>query len=494
MDINKQPEIVIETPINTENIEKVPEKKQSINRIIIISVILLVILLLSALVFVQLRKPSENIVQNEVPDTSLSIIDQINKKYPGDVIDNQSFNCAPRNDDEWYRTDHSLAIDPKNSKVMYVNIEWKGVFKTIDGGKTWESKSKGIKAYAREDDPIKPCYSEYPTIKINPSDSNHLIIVVSGGGGGFLSLTEPNSQTGGIYQSFDAGESWKQMTGENMNIYSSDAVFTPNTGASVFYATSSAPASWQGSNQNMKYVNKGLILKTDNKGETWYELPTGIGERSSVVTLMINQSNSNEIVAPTFSAIRSSSDGSGTGISNGKDINVNQLGILKSIDGGATWSSIKDSNGNPYISATYAKKKFTNMYFIPFLSGNTLPFGHYTTDGITLNKTKHFDVVAYDPFDAEGKTVLGFSTATIGPANENLNLFRSIDAGKTWNKYGTLPKEVKNPQDRKTRISQISWDPIDKNTIYLNGANGYVWKSTDLGMSWNTLLSVDKIK
>ncbi len=494
MDINKQPIVETESLVKAESIEKVPPKKPNTNIIIIISIVLLVLLLLSWLVFVLLRKPSENVFQNEVPDTSLSVIEQINKKYPGDVITNQSFNCAPRNDDEWYRTDHSLALDPKNPKVMYVNIEWKGIFKTTDGGITWGSKSKGIKAYAREDDNTKPCYSEYPTIKINPSDSNHLVIVTSGGGGGYLSLTEPNSQTGGIYQSFDAGESWKIMTGEKMNIYSTDAAFSPNNGNSVFYATSSAPASWQGSDQNMKYVNSGLILKTDNKGESWYELPTGIGERTSVVTLMINPSNPNEIVAPTFSAIRSSSDGSGTGISDGKDLNVKQMGIIKSVDGGTTWSMIKGSDGNPYISASHSKKKFTNMYFVPFLSGNTLPFGYYTTDGSTLNKTKHFDVVTYNPHDIEGNTVLAFTSATIGPASENLNLFRSLDAGKTWNKYGTLPKEIKNPQDRKTRISQISWDPIDKNTIYINGANGYVWKSTDLGMSWTTLLSADKIK
>lgn len=419
-----------------------------------------------------------------------SVVDQIKQKWPNDVIDIQSFDCAPRNDDEWYRTDHTLVIDPKDPDTMLVNIEWLGLYKTTDGGKTWAHKTKGVKAYARRDDPSKACYGEYPTMAIDPHNTKHIMLVASGGGGGFLSLTEPNAQTGGAFHSFDGGETWDFMITENMNIYATDATFDPKTPGTAYYATSSNPASHTEADQSKTFVTKGLIYKTTDNGKSWSELPTGIGQNSSVTKIIINPANPAEMVAPTFSAQRQSADGTGTGIATGKKL-TEQLGILRTADGGQTWAPIAGSSTNAIVNAAYSKHVFGHMFFTPFTGENVQPFGLVTTDGVNLKQTKYLETVAYNPHDTSGRHMLGYSSLSVGPASQNLTLHESRDGGVTWAKYGTLPKEITDPNNRKTRVSSIVWHPTEPQTIFMAGAGGLVWKSTDNGKTWQTLLNYE---
>ncbi len=465
---------------------------------LLIAAFAIVVLGTSAFALTQLKseESGENTAtqnQEQTAQNNQPLATQLMAKYPSGLIDIQSFDCEPRTDDEWYRTDHTLAIDPKNPYIMYVSVEYRGLYKSTDGGVTWLEKTDGILAYARSDDKSKRCFGEYPTIRINPTDSNHLILVTSGGGGGYLSLTEPNAQTGGIYQSFDAGESWTLVTGDSMNIYATDAQFSAD-GSSIFYATSSNPASNTEADQTKTFVKSGLVLTTTDKAKTWTELPTGIGERTSVTNIHVNPANPLELVGPTFSANRLSADGTGTGLSNGKDFTVPQLGILNSADGGKTWASVPGSNTHAITTSAVSKQVFAHQFFVISNDGSSDPFSYVTTDGAkTLKKTKALDTVSYDPHDATGAHLFGFTSVSIGPESENLTLWESTDAGVSWKRSGTLPSEVSNPNNRKTRISGIQWHPADKNTLYLNGAGGHVWKSTDLGKTWTTLLTVDKI-
>lgn len=85
-------------------------------------------------------------------------------------------------------------------------------------------------------------------------------------------------------------------------------------------------------------------------------------------------------------------------------------------------------------------------------------------------------------------------------------MYETTDGGENWKQkindtmngyvthaFGTLPNEITSLQDKKTRVQNIVWHPTDKNTIFLTGANGHVWKSTNNGTSWSVLLSVNKL-
>lgn len=41
---------------------------------------------------------------------------------------------------------HSILVDPRDNDHMYVGISVAGVFETVDGGKSWEPRNKGLKA------------------------------------------------------------------------------------------------------------------------------------------------------------------------------------------------------------------------------------------------------------------------------------------------------------------------------------------------------------
>ncbi len=412
-----------------------------------------------------------------------------------DVLTNQTFDCAPRNENEWYRSDHTFTIDPSNPNTMYVNVEYKGFYKTTDGGKTWTQKTKGIKVYARSDDKTKGCYSEYPVVRIDPGNSKHLILGISGGGGGFLDATTPNSQTGGAYQSYDGGNTWQLMINNHMDIYVTDLAFDPSSPKTIYYGTASNPASWQGADQNKLYVTKGLVYKTSSSAQNrdWMELPTGLGNRTGAEAILVNDKDGKQINIPTFSAVRQSADGSGTGISTGKNTSVPQLGILKTIDGGNTWTTTQ-LPGSPAIREGYAcAADFSHQFYMP--TGTDRPLSYASLDGGTtfIRTSMSMDVVAYDPFDASCNHLLGYSNSAGTPTIPNLNLFESNDGGLTWKPHGSLPVEITDLNNPKVRPSVIAWHPTDKNTIFMAGAGGHIWKSTDFGSSWSTLLDYTKL-
>lgn len=444
--------------------------------------------------FLLLREESQNTIT--LPDGTKKELSLEETGYTGvaaDVLTNQTMECEPRSEHEWYRTDHTLVVDHKDPNVLYVSVEYKGIFKSVDGGQTWVQKTKGIKVYARADDPTKGCYGEYPVIRMDPKDNKRLVVGLSGGGGGFLDATTPNSQVGGVYQTYDGGENWQLMINNKMNIYVTDVAIDPSNPENVYYGTASNPASWGGSDQNKLYVTTGLIYHTANSGKSWVELPTGIGKYSSASTVMINPANGKEIIAPTFSAVRQSADGSGTGVSTGKDISGEQLGILKTNDGGKTWTSTQLPGSPPIVVGYFSERNFNNMFFVA-RADTGQPVGYVSQDGgKTFKTTNYMDVVAYDPHDSQGLHAVGYSTTAGTPTQPSLNLFHSTDGGLTWKASGTLPKEITNLNDHKVRPSKIVWHPTDKNTLYMSGAGGHVWKTTDLGQSWTTLLDLSKL-
>ena len=103
-----------------------------------------------------------------------------------------------------------VTIDPKNSKIIYADLwagrqgpwengAWQGpesgLFKSIDGGTTWTKLTKGLPTYANGLGRIGFCIAE--------SDPNRLYACVDA------------SQGGGVYKSNDGGETWNQENIDN---------------------------------------------------------------------------------------------------------------------------------------------------------------------------------------------------------------------------------------------------------------------------------------
>jgi photosystem II stability/assembly factor-like uncharacterized protein len=104
----------------------------------------------------------------------------------------------------------ALSFDPKNSNVVYAalwaarhgpweNSSWKGknsgLYKSNDGGKTWRPLTKGLPTIAQGLGRIGFC--------VSPSNAKRIYATV-----------DAAAEVGGIYRSEDAGESWTRINGQ----------------------------------------------------------------------------------------------------------------------------------------------------------------------------------------------------------------------------------------------------------------------------------------
>ncbi len=85
-------------------------------------------------------------------------------------------------------TASSVVMDPFSNDILYVGTNGYGVYKTVDGGKTWIPASKGL---------ATPYLKGAKALWIDPEHPTTLLAA---------------TQSGGIYKTTDAGGTWRQTT------------------------------------------------------------------------------------------------------------------------------------------------------------------------------------------------------------------------------------------------------------------------------------------
>jgi photosystem II stability/assembly factor-like uncharacterized protein len=115
----------------------------------------------------------------------------------------------------------AIAIDPQNPDVLYVGTQHAGVYKSIDGGQSWQPASKGLKA------------ASITSLVIDQVNSSILYAGVT-----YM----------GIFKSSDGGETWENAMGGNYLV-------------SMIYQSVSKP--------NILYARQGDTLWRSTNGATW---------------------------------------------------------------------------------------------------------------------------------------------------------------------------------------------------------------------------------
>jgi len=289
----------------------------------------------------------------------------------------------------------AIAIAPSNHDIIYAgtgeaaprgNMTYgDGVYRSVDGGKTWSHL--GLKDTR-----------QIGAVIVDPNNPDIVLVAALGHAFG------PNTERG-VFRTTDGGKSWTKVLYKDESTGAIDVSFDPHN-ARIVYA-----ALWQARRQPWNFSSggpgSGLYRSTDG-GVSWKlltgnGLPTGILGR---IHVSVSPADSKRIYAM---------------------IEAEQGGLYRSDDGGDHWQRVND-------------------------------------DGRLSQRAWYFSTVLADPKNAD--TVYA----------ENTGLFRSSDGGKT---FELLPA-------RHGDHHGIWIDPIDPDRI-IEASDGGASISFDRGRTWSTV-------
>jgi photosystem II stability/assembly factor-like uncharacterized protein len=197
-----------------------------------------------------------------------------------------------------------------NDNLFYFGSTGGGIWKTIDGGRSWENISDGFFG------------GSIGAIAVAPSDNN---VIYAGGG---EKTVRGNVSYGyGVWKSDNAGETWTQMGLENSRHIGRIRIHPDNPDV-VFVAVMG---------DLFKDTKERGVYKSTDGGKTWKKTLFA-NEGAGAVDLIIDPHNPRVLYASTWKIKRTpySLESGGEGSA-----------IWKSIDSGDTWTNLSEKKGLP---------------------------------------------------------------------------------------------------------------------------------------------------
>ncbi len=336
-----------------------------------------------------------------------------------------------------------------------------GVFKSIDGGKTWEQKV-GVEGGGLIDG------VKISSMKMDPQNNNILYL---------------GTAANGLYKSSNGADSWEKITDENGILNPSAAVYdvavekgnsniiyiaTLNNGYGELLKTEDGGKKWSKSHiidkpgepvtaveidpilKNIVYAgtNQGGLLKSENKGETWVTLNWF---KRGVKDVLVDFQNNKGIVVRTAAEIQKSVDGGNkwellnekitkslntkinfAGINSITMSNVNPLAvyitylnlIITTKDGGVNWEKINTITPSKTAIGTVPQVKKIGIL------GNILYYGA--------------ENVIYKSEDG-GRSWSSYNIPIIGDVRYTISDYTNPDIIYVGSFYDPPPKKKKGP-------------------------------------------------
>lgn len=332
-----------------------------------------------------------------------------------------------------------IAIHPTNANVWYVAVGSGGVWKTTNSGTTWK--------------PIFDSQASYSIGCITIDPNNPATIWVGTGenvGGRHVAFGD------GVYVSHDEGKSWKNM-GLKKSDHISKIIVHP-TNPNIVWVAAQGPL-WN------KGDERGLYKTTDG-GKTWRKT-LGDAEWTGVTDIVIDFNNPDVLYAATWQRHRTVAAYMGGGPGSG---------IHKSIDGGDTWTKLK--NGIPgsnlgkiglaispfNADVIYAAIELDRTKGGIFMSTNRGISWTKQSDAVSGGTGPHYYQELYASPHHEGKLFL-----------MNNYVIISDDHGKTYHSMNERNKHVDS--------HAMAFKKSDPNYV-LFGTDGGLYESFDLTKSW----------
>ncbi|GAB4407292.1 MAG: hypothetical protein Kow00106_00090 [Anaerolineae bacterium] len=353
---------------------------------------------------------------------------------------------------------YDIRMRPDNPDVMYITDAWAGVFRSTDGGKTWQPANNGIMTRVGESGDAIPIFC----LTIAPHNYN--------------TLWTGTQNTRGIYKSTDGGDSWVQMVNgvvERDGITFRGFTVDPHDSNIVYAAAELSSWVWAGHERPGREfdMTAGVVYRTTNGGQSW----TAIWRGDNLARYVwVDPRDSNVIYISTgiFDREAANSDPQ-RGIPGGE-------GVLKSTDGGQTWQHANNGLGNLYVGSLYMHP--TNPDILLAGTGNNQ---YYANQGVylTTDGAQSWSYVLRN--DNINAVEFATSDPNIAYAASAGAVYRSEDGGWTWQQVAGSGEGGWGPPGVRAGFPiDLQVDPRDPNRLFANNYGGGNFLSTDGGRTW----------
>lgn len=380
--------------------------------------------------------PTQISAQKKQKSTSVTL------QYPQELYSSLNYRLVGP-----FRGGRSAAVTgvPGEPNLFYFGATGGGVWKTVDGGRTWENISDGFfggsigAVEVAQSDPnviyvgggektlrgnVSSGYGIWktedagktwvsaglensrhvPRIRIHPKDYNIVYAAVLG------NIYKP-TQERGVYKSVDGGKTWKQTLFVNDQAGAVDLVFDPNN-PRILYAST-----WRAKRTPYSLSSGGdgsALWKSTDSGETWKEISKNEGfpkDTLGIIGVTVSPKNSDRVWAIVE--------------------NKEKGGLYRSEDGGKKWSRINEDRKLRqrawYYTRIYADTEDQDIVYVVNVDY------HKSTDG---GKTfSDFEAPHGDHHDL-----------WIAPENSKRMIIGddggaqiTYDGGETWSTYHNQP-------------------------------------------------------
>ena len=380
-----------------------------------------------------------------------------------------------------------MAVNPKNPDIAFVaalghpfgDNEERGIFRTQDGGKTWQKVL------------YKDAKSGGTDVVFDPTNSNILFAALWQARRTPWSL-DSGGPGSGLYRSIDGGTTWKELKGHGL-----PEGIMGRIGVTV-----------SGANPNRVYAvieaEKGGIYRSDDGGDSW-SLMTGdhrFTQRAWYYSHIFADPKSEDTVYILNTGVYRSHDGGKTfsrvraphgdnhalwiDPNNPKRlINGNDGGATVSIDGGVTWTSLYNQPTAQFYHVT-TDNRFPYYIYGAQQDNSTVGIASASPEG-AIDRPDWYAVgggesgyIAPDPTDPE----IVYAGSYGGDISRYDHRTGEEQAINPWpvNPIGWAAADLKY---RFQWTEPIVFSPHDPKTMYF--AAQYLFKTTDAGTSWTTI-------
>jgi photosystem II stability/assembly factor-like uncharacterized protein len=266
-----------------------------------------------------------------------------------------------------------------------------GVWKTEDGGKTWATagleKSRHV-----------------PRLRVHPTDYNTVYAAVLG------DIYKPTKDRG-VYKSIDGGKNWKQVLFVNEQAGAVDLTFDPNN-PRILYAST-----WHAQRTPYSLISGGdgsALWKSVDSGETWTEISKNEGfpkDTLGIIGVAVSPKNSERVWAIVE--------------------NKEKGGLYRSEDGGKTWSVVNEERKIRqrawYYTRVYADTQDEDVVYVLNVNYHKSTDGGKSFNTFNAPHGDHHDLWV-SPEDSQRMIIGDDGGAQI-----------SYDGGETWSTYNNQP-------------------------------------------------------